>query len=108
MEEIVHKLVLTLVSAFSLVCVSGCATQRALLPDENIQTITYEVFGMDCPGCHGGVEKNLCKIPGVVKATANWKMKRVIIGVIAGETVAVNDIEDAIKKSNFTMGKRVD
>ena len=102
------KLILMLISACIMICVSECATQRASSPDKNIQTVTYEVFGMDCPGCHGGLEKNLCKIPGVVKATANWKMKRVTISVKAGETVTDADIEDAIKKSNFTMGKRMD
>lgn len=102
------RLLITLVAAWSLVCLTGCATRGAFPPDVRMETVTYEVFGMDCPGCHGGLEKNLSKISGVVDATASWKAKTVAIRVLAEQTVDPTEIEAAIKNSNFTMGKRVD
>jgi copper chaperone CopZ len=75
---------------------------------DDVQTVTYEVFGMDCPGCHGGLEKNIRKIPGVTFARANWKANTVTIGVKAGENIDDMDIANAIEKSNFTMGKKVE
>ncbi len=102
------RLLITLVAAWSLVYLTGCATHGALPPDVRMETVTYEVFGMDCPGCHGGLEKNLSKIPGVVGATANWKAQTVAIRVAADQAVDPTEIEAAVKNSNFTMGKRVD
>jgi copper chaperone CopZ len=36
----------------------------------------YEVFGMDCPGCQGGLEKLVKKIPAIQQAEANWQKKQ--------------------------------
>jgi copper chaperone CopZ len=92
----------------TVLCISGCASKQASQLDRNTDVLTYEVFGMDCPGCHGGLEKNLLKIPGVVDARANWKTNRVIIEVKEGITVSEADIEHAVSISNFTMGKRIE
>jgi copper chaperone CopZ len=103
-----YKTIVTLVAAGSLVYLTGCALQQSSSPNTGTQTITYEVFGMDCPGCHGGLEKNLRKIAGVVDAAANWKEQTVVIWVEAGQVVDPAEIEAAIERSNFTMGKRLD
>lgn len=66
----------------------------------------YEVFGMDCPGCHQGLEKLVKKIPSVQEAKANWKKKRLIVTIRPGETLSDEDIYDAVKRANFTAGKR--
>ena len=88
----------------------GCSTQRMVLGKTGIDqnTTTYEVFGMDCPGCHGGLEKNLLKIPGVIDAVANWKQKTVTIKVESGNNIELAVIEKAIKDSNFTLGKVIE
>ncbi len=67
----------------------------------------YEVFGMDCPGCHGGVNNLIEKIPGVLKAEASWKKKLVIITIKEGEKVEDKKILKAIRDANFTPGKRL-
>lgn len=86
----------------------GCATSIQTPQQEHASTqTTYEVFGMDCPGCHGGLEKNLKKIPGVVTASANWKKKMVTITVESGREIDSAAIRKAIKDSNFTVGKVV-
>jgi hypothetical protein len=46
---------------------------------EGTTTRTYEVFGMDCPGCHGGLEKLVEKIPAFRDARANWEKQRLVV-----------------------------
>ena len=92
-------------------CMGGaisCTTTKSLSSHPNLDIITYQVFGMDCPGCHGGLEKNIRKIPGVVFVEANWKAQTVRIGVEPGKSITEAEISAAIKASNFTMGKEVD
>ena len=71
------------------------------------ETRVYEVFGMDCPGCHGGLEKLVMKLPAVQKAEANWKEKQLAVTVKPGQQLNDEDIHDAIKRANFTVGKRI-
>lgn len=86
----------------------GCATsEQALEPEKGTTETAYEVYGMDCPGCHGGFEKNLVKIPGVEKASANWKRKTVTLLVSEGNSVEREEILKAAEDSNFTLGERV-
>ncbi len=107
-EENMFKLFMTLVLVGSLTYFTGCATRSTLSQNPNVEMLTYEVFGMDCPGCHGGLEKNLSKIPGVVDVTANWKEQMVIIHVQKDHTIDISEIEAAVHNSNFTLGKRFD
>lgn len=67
----------------------------------------YEVFGMDCPGCHGGVEKLVKKIPAVQDAQANWQAKELTVVVRPGSDLDDEDIHDAVRRANFTPGKRI-
>jgi copper chaperone CopZ len=66
----------------------------------------YEVFGMNCPGCHGAVEKLVKKIPAVEEAEANWKEQRLTVTMQSGSELNDEDIYDAIRRANFTPGKR--
>ncbi|MBW8000978.1 MAG: hypothetical protein FVQ80_03030 [Planctomycetes bacterium] len=67
----------------------------------------YEVFGMDCPGCHGGLEKLVKKIPDVQQAEANWVKKQLVVVVQPGAELNDEDIHDAIQRANLTPGKRI-
>jgi len=69
---------------------------------------TYEVFGMNCPGCHGAVEKLVKKIPTVEQAEANWEEKRLVVTMRPGAQLNDEDIYDAIRRANFTPGKRIE
>ena len=62
---------------------------------------------MDCPACASGLDKLVKKIPGVIESEANWKEKRLVITVHNGEQLQDEDIIDAIKRANFTPGKRI-
>ena len=100
------KSICVLILLFAGVLSGGCrSVQPAMQPDVTGQQITYEVYGMDCPGCHGGVEKNLMKVPGVVAASANWKQKTVTVTVAPDQQVDDAAIEKAVKDSNFTLGE---
>ena len=88
----------------TVVALVGCKTTPPATETEAATTQTgYEVFGMDCPGCHGGLEKNLRKIDGVVDASANWSKKTVTITMKEGAQVDPAEIEKAVKDSNFSF-----
>jgi copper chaperone CopZ len=66
----------------------------------------YEVFGMDCPGCHGAVEKLVKKIPAVEDAEANWNEQRLTVTVRPGSELDDEEIYEAVRRANFTPGER--
>ncbi len=94
----------------ALICLfagfGGCASTGTPNPEQGSVAV-YEVLGMDCPACHGGLEKNLRKVPGVVDAKANWKEKKVTIRHAEGHSLDSAEVEAAVKSSNFTPGKRL-
>lgn len=70
-------------------------------------TRIYEIYGMDCPGCHGGLEKLVEKIEAVENAEANWKEKRLTVTLKPGAQLDDEEIFDAIERANFTVGERI-
>ncbi|MFQ6610807.1 MAG: heavy-metal-associated domain-containing protein, partial [Fidelibacterota bacterium] len=67
----------------------------------------YEVFGMDCPGCHEGVEKQILQIDGIKGAKADWTKKQVTVWVSADINITDESIHHAIRRANFTPGGRL-
>lgn len=94
-----------LVSAF--VCINTGQNILAESMEEGSKTRVYEVFGMDCPGCHGGLEKLVEKNPAVQQAEANWEKKQLLVTVLSEAELNDEDIYDAIQRANFTVGKRL-
>lgn len=88
----------------------GCASTSKLQSDsiEKYEIRIYEVFGMDCPGCHDGVEKLVNKVPGVHDSEAYWEKARLEVTVKTGSELPDEAIFDAVKKANFTPGKRIE
>lgn len=92
-----------------LFCGIGCNTADKDLTVnsmEKSETRVYEVFGMNCPGCHGGLEKLVNKISAVQGSEANWLKKQLTVVVQPGAELNDEDVYDAIKRSNFTPGER--
>ena len=93
-----------------LIMMTGCAGKQpkaqAVIDGDQAVRI-YEVFGMDCPGCHGGLENLVLKIPAVLRAQANWKEQRLVVTVKTGAILDDELVYDAIRKANFTAGKRI-
>jgi hypothetical protein len=88
----------------------GCGSTRPDISEtagENNEIRVYEVFGMDCPGCHGGLEKLVNEIPDVVTSKANWEKQRLQVVLIPDSSIDDSIILSAIEKANFTAGKRL-
>ena len=90
-------------------CIVGC-NQPEQYSADSMQADgmrVYEVFGMDCPGCHGGLEKLVKRIPAVQTAVANWQKQRLTITVRPNSELKDEAVYDAIERANFTPGKRL-
>jgi copper chaperone CopZ len=88
----------------------GCNSAEKDLVIESIEksgTRVYEIFGMNCPGCHGGLEKLVKKVSGVQEAEANWQKQQLVVIVNPEVELKDEDIYDAIQRANFTPGKRI-
>ncbi len=72
------------------------------------EVVRYEVFGMDCPGCQSALEKQVEKIEGVEEAKASFKEKVVVVELKPNADVSDEEIEQRIKKANFTPGKKIE
>ncbi len=93
-----------------LFCGIGCNSAEqdsAVKSIEASESRVYEVFGMNCPGCHGGLEKLVKKISAIQEAEANWQKKQLVVMVRPEVELNDEDIYDAIRRSNFTPGKRI-
>ena len=91
---------------------SSCATSGGNIDSqltlEGSETRVYEVFGMDCPGCHGGLEDLVGNIPAIQQVKANWRTKQLVVTVRPGERLKDEDVYDAIQRANLTVGKRLE
>lgn len=97
-------------AAFILLIAIGCASTTKLQKQEiwaDLEVRVYEVYGMNCPGCHGGVEKLVNKIPAVHDSEANWEENRLRVAVRPSSTLDDEEILDAIRRANFTSGERI-
>lgn len=103
-----RALLLPLIIAAILI-VNGCGSGKnfSLVAEEGTQVRIYEVFGMDCPGCHGGLEKLINKLPGVLASQANWTQKQLAVKLSQETELSNEDVFDAIKRANFTPGERL-
>jgi copper chaperone CopZ len=106
-----HKWLPFITLAVLVMACSGCATAdrsvTATAQDAGLEVRIYEVFGMDCPGCHGGLEKLVLRIPAVQAADANWEQKQLTVTVRSGADLDDHDVQTAIRKANLTPGERL-
>ena len=102
--------VLLMVLSLVLLSIFGCATGRKdapLEPADGFEVRIYDVFGMDCPGCHGGLEKLVNALPDVEKSEANWKEKRLVVTLKPDAELRDEEVIDAIRRANLTPGERL-
>jgi copper chaperone CopZ len=106
----IRNVIIVFTLAVLLACGTGCTAPEqgtTVAGADGSETRLYEVFGMNCPGCHGGLEKLVKKIPAVQQAQANWQKKELAVTVRPGSELNDEDIYDATKRANFTPGKRI-
>lgn len=98
----------TLIAITCLALLAGCSSAPEPTSDPQVgELIEFEVFGMDCPGCHGGLEKLAMKIPGVNAVKASWEDQKLVLEIEEGAEVTDNQVHDAINRANFTAGERL-
>ncbi|MCF8226321.1 MAG: cation transporter [Bacteroidales bacterium] len=68
-------------------------------------TLTFTVYGMDCPGCEGGLEKQVNKIPAIEYSQASWVNQELKIVVKPDSSLDTDELERRVKKANFTLHK---
>lgn len=105
----IHKLIITIaiVSTFLISCVGN---SESTFPEDWVgqgEIRVYELFGMDCPGCHGSIEKQLNALDGVLDSRADWTSKQVMVLIEAAAEVSDANIHEGMKRANFTPGKRL-
>ena len=81
---------------------NGSATNQVVL-----DTLTYKVYGMDCPGCHSALEKQINKLSSVKHSKADWVKQEVRIIVNKDSIIKEDTLFERIKSANFTPGVRV-
>ena len=88
-------------------CLAGDSDTGQATAENTVETRIYEVFGMDCPGCHGGLENLVGKLPEVKSAKSNWKKQQLSVEVVPSQSLDDEQVYDAIRRANFTPGKRI-
>jgi len=70
---------------------------------EKPDTLTFTVYGIDCPGCAGGLEKQVNKIPAVAFSEANWVEQELKVVVKQDSTLSMDALEKRVNKANMTL-----
>jgi len=105
------KTIIILIAVLFLSTISNAQNQTQVdslkQVQQNIQTDTlvFTVFGMDCPGCAGGLEKQINKIHSIQFSEANWIKQELRIMLAKDSTLNINELEKRVKKANFTLEK---
>lgn len=68
-------------------------------------TLVFTVYGMDCPGCEVGLEKQVNKIASVSYADADWLKQELRIVMVRDSSLNESELEKRVKKANFTLEK---
>jgi copper chaperone CopZ len=102
-----HILIIAVMLPVTVLAADTGTDSTAVSDSLNSQVMIYEVFGMDCPGCHGGIENLVNKIPGIIKSEANWEKQELMIWVDPEKSVKDEAILDAIERANLTPGERI-
>lgn len=71
-------------------------------------TLVYTVYGMDCPGCEGSLEKQVNKIESIRFSEANWLKQELKIVLVKDSALNESELEKRVKKANFTLEKGVE
>lgn len=80
-------------------------TVKQIQYSQVVDTISFTVYGMDCPGCASGLEKQVNKIQSVKFSNADWLKQELKIVLHPDSTLNTKDLEKRVKKANFTLKK---
>lgn len=102
----------TIIIFFAIICLSISSSAQNQTQDnlakknqKNIQsdTLVFTVYGMGCPGCEGGLEKQVNKIQSVQFSDADWIKQELRIVLAKDFALDMTELKKRIKKANFTL-----
>ena len=111
------KTISILVALLLVLMISNTATAQNQIQDnsndqirESAQsdTLVFIVYGMDCPGCEVGLEKQVNKIEGIKFSDANWRKQELRIVMVQDSTLNASELEKRVKKANLTLEKNLE
>lgn len=110
MKTLKAALIILAISCMPIFLFSQTNSKEVVKQNENksqSDTLIYTIYGMDCPGCEGGLEKQVNKIPAIIYSKANW-IKQELIVVVKQDSILNNEeLERRVKKANFTLGNNL-
>lgn len=98
--------IILLICALSTSIYSQSNAKEVLQQKENntqSDTLTFTIYGMDCPGCEGGLEKQVNKIPAVKFSKADWVKQELVVVVKQDSILNMDALLHRVKKANFTL-----
>lgn len=66
-------------------------------------TLSYTIYGMDCPGCEGGLEKQVNKLSFVKWSKSNWLTQKLFVVVKKDSVLNMEKLKAAVSNANFTV-----
>ena len=100
------KTISYLVGLLLVLMISNTANaQNQIRENTQSDTLVYIVYGMDCPGCEVGLEKQVNKIEGIKFSDANWRKQELRIVMVQDSALNPDELEKRVKKANFTLEK---
>lgn len=84
---------------------SGEKSELQTTKDAPPDTLVFTVYGMDCPGCEVGLEKQVNKIQAIKFSDANWLKQELKIVMVEDSALNRDELEMRVKKANFTLNK---
>ena len=110
------KAISILAAVLLVLIISNTANaQNQILDSSDIQirnnaqpdTLVFSVYGMDCPGCEVGLEKQVNKIESIRFSDANWMKQELRIVLVQDSSLNASELEKRVKKANFTLEKEL-
>lgn len=102
------KAIYILLTAILFILIPTISQAQNNIKNESIihnqaDTLKYTIYGMDCPGCEGGLEKQVNKIPAIGFSKADWVNQELRIVLLKDSTLTIKELEKRVKKANFTL-----
>lgn len=107
-QLITTAFVTVLFSIFSLLAAGQSSEKNTALAEKTQQadTLRFSVYGMDCPGCAEGLEKQVNKLSTVKASQADWRKQLLEVVVLDDSLLRIGDLNERVKNANFTLDKK--
>lgn len=80
--------------------------QTEITGKQQADTLQFSVYGMDCPGCAQGLEKQVNKLGTVKNSSADWRKQLLEVVVYKDSLLRIEALNERVNKANFTLDKK--